>query len=102
MATSRTGTAKYKRWRTAILARDKAAGITHCPLCGCVLDYSRGLLPNSAEPDHIIADAFGGQLTMENGRAICRHCNQARGDGRSTARAKQISEPQVVTVDVEW
>lgn len=101
MATSRTGTAKYKRWRLAILTRDRNAGITHCPLCGCVMDYEHGLKPNSAEPDHILADKFGGQLTGDNGRAICRHCNQSRGDGSKSARAKAM-KPAVVTIDFDW
>ena len=101
MATSRTGTAKYKRWRLAILTRDRNAGITHCPLCGCVMDYEHSLLPNSAEPDHILADKFGGQLTGDNGRAICRHCNQSRGDGSKSARAKRM-KPAVVTIDFDW
>ena len=101
MATSRTGTGKYKRWRTNILARDQSAGITHCPLCGCLLDYQRGMMPNSAEADHILADRFGGQLTMENGRAICRRCNQSRGDGSRSARARRM-RPSSTTIDFEW
>jgi len=101
MSTSRTGTAKYKRWRRTILARDEAAGITHCPLCGCVMDYHHGRQPNSAEPDHILAHKFGGQLTEENGRAICRRCNQARGDGTRSAKAKTL-QPVITTVDIKW
>lgn len=101
MATSRTGTAKYKRWRLNVLHRDQAAGITHCQLCGCIMNYDQGKHPNSAEPDHILADKFGGQLTMDNGRTICRHCNQSRGDGSKSARAKRM-KPATITIDFDW
>lgn len=79
MTASRTGTTSYKNWRTQVLNRDRNQGITHCPLCQTPLDYTRGLQPNSAEPDHIIPHAFGGTNTLENGRTICRRCNQRRG-----------------------
>lgn len=79
VATSRTGTTSYKRWRTQILNRDRTQGVTHCPLCNTPLDYTTSRQPNSAEPDHIIPHANGGTNTLENGRTICRRCNQRRG-----------------------
>lgn len=98
MATSRTGTASHKRFRKRVLAQGQADGIVNCPCreghrhhagrpCGVKLDYSRGKLPNSAEPDHIVASANGGGDTVDNGRVICRRCNQSRGKGRSAPRA---------------
>ncbi len=101
MSTSRTGTAKHKRWRIAVLARDHAAGITRCPICGVTMDYNVGRKPNSAEADHILAARFGGQLTLDNGRTICRHCNQSRGDGSRSARASMM-KPKVITNDFIW
>lgn len=81
MATSRTGTTEHLQWRKRVLARDRSAGITNCPLCGRLLDYETSRLPNSAEPDHITPYAYGGGYTMDNGRTICRQCNQSRGKG---------------------
>ena len=85
MATSRTGTASHKRFRIAVLQAGRDAGITHCPACGVVLDYDRGRLPDSAEPDHITPWADGGRNDASNGRVLCRRCNQRRGKGRRLA-----------------
>ena len=79
LTASRTGTTSHKNWRTQVLNRDRNQGIAHCPLCNTPLDYTRGLQPNSAEADHIIPHANGGTNTLENGRTICRRCNQRRG-----------------------
>jgi len=98
MATSRTGTAAYKHWRRRVLARGQADGVTSCPICGVQLDYRRGRQPNSAEPDHILAHRWGGRETAENGRVLCRRCNQSRGDGRRTA----TPEPKRTTTDFAW
>ncbi len=104
MATSRTGTAQYKRWRREVLRQAQRDDITNCPLCGIQLDYSRGLQPNSAEPDHIQPDSLGGRNVIENGRAICRLCNQRRGNGtreRKQQKAEAARRRQVTTL-VEW
>lgn len=82
MATSRTGTAKWKRVRAAALQQAQADGITRCPACRTHLDYERGQQPNSAEADHITPHSLGGQDTIENVRVLCRHCNQSRGNGK--------------------
>ncbi|WP_353057973.1 HNH endonuclease [Propionimicrobium sp. PCR01-08-3] len=99
MSTSRTGTAAYKRWRTAVLRRDRLAGVSRCPICGVEMDYDVGLKPNSAEPDHILAAVFGGRNEIENGRAICRQCNQRRGNGLNDRKPKTT---KVVTNLVAW
>lgn len=100
VATSRTGTTSHKHWRTQILNRDRNQGITHCPLCNTPLDYTTSRQPNSAEPDHIIPHAFGGTNTLENGRTICRRCNQRRGalTGHNTAR-KHAKQTHYTTLD---
>ena len=77
--TSRTGTAAYFAWRSRVLARGQAYGVVYCPECSVLLDYRTTRLPNSAEPDHIVPDALGGGLTLDNGRVICRRCNARRG-----------------------
>lgn len=104
MTTSRTGTAQYKHWRREVLRRDERDGVTHCPLCGVKLDYSRGLLPESAEPDHIVPDSLGGRTIAENGRAICRLCNQKRGNGTGERRQRRLeaASRRTVTTLVGW
>jgi len=108
MATSRTGTTRYKHWRRGVLHRAQAEGITHCPCiapcnhhqgqpCRIRLDYNTGRRPNSAEPDHITPWANGGQETPDNGRAICRRCNQATGNKRPHKPA-----PRIVLKTSDW
>lgn len=79
MPSSRTGLAPHLHFRKRVLARDRKAGITHCPECGVLMDYDISRQPNSAEPDHIVPIARGGTNDVANGRAICRRCNQSRG-----------------------
>ena len=103
MATSRTGTASHKRFRTAVLRRDRRAGIEQCPICGVTLDYSQGLRPNSAEPDHIVPHAHGGTDSADNGRTICRRCNQRRGNGQSKrALKREAAQGKRVTTLIAW
>lgn len=99
MATSRTGTASHKRFRRAVLNRDRRAGITHCPVCGVLLDYTTGLLPNSAVPDHIVPWSAGGTDHPDNGRTCCRLCNEKRGKGR---RQRSSPPPRTVTNLFAW
>lgn len=100
MVTSRTGTAVHKQFRTRVLQRDRDNGIVTCPLCGVALDYSKGRQPNSAEPDHIIPIALGGNNDPDNGRTICRQCNQSRGKRMYTPT--EPPKPRVVTNRVHW
>lgn len=83
MATSRTGTGKWKRTRTRAIARAHAEGQEHCPTCGTFLDYNRHGQTNSAEVDHVVPHALGGADSLDNVRVTCRWCNASRGDGRS-------------------
>jgi 5-methylcytosine-specific restriction protein A len=79
MATSRTGTATWKRVREQAIRRAKRAGITHCIECGVELDYVNGMTPTSVEVDHIIPFSQGGRDVLDNVRCICRRCNQSLG-----------------------
>lgn len=79
MATSRTGTTKWLRLAAHAKCRARADGLTSCPLCGTTLDYDHGKRPDSAEADHVIEWANGGQDDLDNIRVICRRCNQRLG-----------------------
>ena len=70
----------------------KAAGQDRCLECPRFLDYHRAGLPNSAEADHIIPYALGGQDEIENIKIICRQCNGEKGGkiGREKRGVKQV------------
>ena len=78
MATSRTGTGKWKRVRKQAIDKAIANEQFNCLDCGIHLDYEHSMQPNSAEVDHVLAYALGGQDTLDNTRVICRYCNQTR------------------------
>jgi len=80
MATSRTGTATWKRVRAQALYRAKRNGVTHCRHCGVELNYDVSLLPESAEVDHLIPHSMGGKDHVDNTETICRLCNQSKGN----------------------
>ncbi|MEW6917994.1 HNH endonuclease [Trueperella pyogenes] len=100
MAGSRTGTAPHRHFRREVLTRDQTAGITTCPICGATLNYHQSRQPNSAEADHIIPHSLGGTNHPDNGRTICRQCNQRRGNGRHAKAAKM--RPRTHTTDITW
>src|SRR5690606_13142238 len=99
MASSRTGLTPHLRFRRAVLTRDRRAGITQCPDCGTELDYNISRQPNSAEPDHVAPAAKARELgstiaqlnNPNNGRTICRRCNQSRGAGKRV----QVKKPTI-------
>jgi len=102
MVSSRTGLGPRKRFRRAVLSRDEINGVTHCPICGVLLDYRHSRQPNSAEPDHIIPIARGGSNDPTNGRTICRRCNQSKKDktyAPSPAPRVPVRKP---TTLVDW
>lgn len=113
VATSRTGTARYKRVRREALAQAQDRGITHCLCtlackhhrgrpCGVLLNFEVGRLPNSAEPDHIRPHANGGRDTVENmGRIVCRRCNQARGNKPLEVEPSRVV-PATTSTLVAW
>jgi 5-methylcytosine-specific restriction protein A len=90
MPSSRTGLTPHLKFRRAVLRRDEANGITHCPTCGTQLDYKISRKPNSAEPDHIIPTSLGGTNDPTNGRTICRRCNQSRGNKTAPTNTRQV------------
>lgn len=78
MASSRTGSGKWRRLRKEVIEEAIQKEQFNCPLCGIGLDYEYSLQPNSAEVDHILEHSLGGQDVKENVRVICRYCNQTR------------------------
>lgn len=80
MASSRTGLTPHLEFRRKVLNRDRKRGVKRCPMCLVELDYDVSRKPNSAEPDHIIPITLGGTNNPDNGRTICRRCNQSRGN----------------------
>lgn len=98
MATSRTGTARWKNLRRQELAAAFERGDMLCPICGVAYDWHRSKQPNSPELDHVTAHAEGGKDVAENTRVICRRCNQRLGGKLGSKRAQtlktiRIAEP---------
>ena len=91
MTTPRTATTRWKQLRRQAIHRARQAGQTHCLLCPRPLDYHQHGQPNSAEADHIIADALGGQETIDNVRIICRDCNGKLGGKLGAAKKRMIN-----------
>ena len=100
IATSRTGTATWKRVRAQALKQAIDNNVTHCASCGVGLDYEYSRRPNSAEVDHVIPYSKGGTDTLGNTTVICRWCNQRKGNGRN------LTVPQPKTIEpgtsIEW
>ena len=94
MATSRTGTAEWKQLRAEVIAAAIERGQTTCAICPTWLEYNHAKLPNSAEVDHIIADAEGGASEATNLRVICRTCNGRLGGKTGAARRTQKKAKQ--------
>ncbi|NKG21094.1 HNH endonuclease [Paeniglutamicibacter terrestris] len=92
MATSRTGTAQWKKVVRQAKYEAQQAGIYRCPLCGVVLDYDDCTRPNGASGDHIIPHSHGGKDTISNCRIICLHCNESRGN-RDKPKKQEFHAP---------
>lgn len=90
MATSRTGTATWKRIRIYAIHKAKRSGLTNCPDCGVLLDYDVPQTPASAEVDHITPHSLGGKDSHDNVRVCCRLCNGSKGN-RATPKAAPIT-----------
>jgi 5-methylcytosine-specific restriction endonuclease McrA len=95
MATSRTGTSRWKHVAAEAKRQAHRSGLTHCPRCGVRLDWTRGRTPASPEADHIVPHSKGGADELDNVRIICRHCNQSRGDEdrRGSHRRRAVEVP---------
>jgi len=101
MATSRTGTATWKRVRLQALKDALNQGLMRCPRCRVGLDWTRSLQPNSPEVDHIKPHTQGGADTLDNVRIICRKCNQELG-GRLTKRLRPVIETTELESSPIW
>lgn len=98
MATSRTGTARWKSVVAFVRREAQREGLERCPLCGVELEWDRGLQPNSAEVDHLVPHSKGGQDVPGNARITCRRCNQSRGNRDApTPRHLQAAAPLKVS-----
>lgn len=108
MATSRTGTTKWKALRAKAIAEALSNDQYTCPRCGVALDYSRSQQPNSPEPDHIQEYANGGKDSLDNIRIICRRCNQKLGGKLGGNRAQEriktlrIAQPIKLKTKGKW
>ena len=74
----------------ACYARDNYTCV-YCGTSGVPLTY-----------DHYLAQAFGGQTTMENGRTSCRKCNKLKGhmtitQWKSYAKMKGLNDGEQIT-----
>lgn len=101
MATSRTGTATWKRISRQAKKLAKANGQTRCPHCGVTLDYDVGLTPCSAEADHIIPHAKGGRDELSNVIVVCRRCNQSKGN-RQAPKATTVMAVKPLKTSRRW
>ncbi|MFF2029525.1 HNH endonuclease [Arthrobacter sp. NPDC058192] len=101
VATSRTGTSQYKKARRRMLHLAQAQGIERCPYCQVNLDYQVSLKPSSAETDHVIAHAKGGQDHVDNLAVCCRRCNQPKGD-RPAPKTKIILAARPLKTSRAW
>ena len=101
MATSRTGTARWKNLRLTVLRQAQQSGQTHCPICRTVLDYHRGRHRASAEVDHIVPVAIGGADTRENCRVICRQCNQSLGGTHGARKRPRRRRTPIRNLDLD-
>lgn len=101
MATSRTGTGSWKRIAQKVRATALDQGLTKCPRCKVQLDWEYSRRPNSAEVDHVIAHALGGQDSIENSRILCRRCNQQLGGQVKQEQARRTPKPVMQTVELD-
>ena len=97
VATSRTGTTKWKRLAADVRRRALHNGMTTCPLCGVELNFTVGRTPTSAEVDHVVPHSRGGRDEVSNLRVLCRRCNQSRGNGLKRPRVRSGNAATVIT-----
>lgn len=97
MATSRTGTAKWKAIRERKIRQAKATGETRCPICGIELAFDTVRQPDSPELGHILSVAMGGEDTSDNTRLECYEDNRRKGPKlKATATGQANPFPTLV------
>ena len=101
MATSRTGTRRWKAIASAAKKQAKQQGQDHCPYCQVELDYERGLNPNSAEADHIVPYSKGGEDRMGNVMVTCRACNMSKGN-RQAPKVANVLQRKPLKTSRQW
>lgn len=102
MASSRTGTAKWMRVRDQARAQAIEQGVTNCPRCRVRLDWQYSGRPNSAEVDHVLPHAQGGQDTITNTRILCRRCNQQLGGMMGKRTPRPIIQTTDLPTTIDW
>lgn len=87
MSERREFTAKVK-----VAAFERAKG--HCEKC------TARLMVGNIQYDHVIADALGGEPTLENCAVLCVSCHGAKtpGDTTAAAKVKRIRAKQVAGI----
>ena len=98
MATSRTGTTRWKNVRAKVIRQAQRDGIDHCPRCNVLLDYSSGERKrNSVEVDHIVPHSQGGTDTVDNAQVVCGRCNRSLGSKRNKMKPKPLPAVTLAT-----
>ena len=92
---SRTSTAEWKKIRDKRREEEYNKGLTNCPSCGVWLNWDQGLLPNSAEVDHIEPWVDTRTNDYNSTQIICRLCNQKKGGKQGSRRKQKKSIPSV-------
>src|SRR5699024_5037883 len=100
MASTRTGSGKWRTLRKEVIEEAIQKEQFNCPLGDIGLDYEYSVQPNSAEVDHSLDHSLGGKDGTENLRVICRYSNHTRShkERRNRKPAGRI-EPET---KIEW
>ncbi|WP_143054032.1 HNH endonuclease signature motif containing protein [Arthrobacter sp. yr096] len=101
MATSRTGTAQWKRISRQAKKNARRDGIDRCPYCKVMLNYDVGRTHCSAEADHIVPWDKGGRDELSNVIVICRRCNQSKGN-RAAPKIATVLARQPLKTSRKW
>ncbi|WP_417373000.1 HNH endonuclease [Glutamicibacter protophormiae] len=101
MATSRTGTAEWKKTVQLALHQAKAQGQRHCPYCQIGLNYTDRRAFNGAQVDHIVPHSKGGTNELANLVICCRTCNISKGN-RPAPKSKTIMAKTPLKTSRTW